>query len=144
APRCGGARRCTRRCPRRGARGRAPRARRDRAGGGLLRACGAPGPRTGPGGAMSRRHVRTALAAWLARAALAAWLAACAGPTRAEPPEPPPEAGDGDYTLEAADSLADQELEVAVGAASGASGDVRRSQRVSFRGGGPRRTLRGG
>jgi len=80
---------------------------------------------------------------WLARMALCAWLA-CAGPSRAEPPEPPPEAGDGDYTLEAADSLADQELEVAVGAASRGSKEVRRSQRVSFRGGGTRGTLRDG
>ena len=61
----------------------------------------------------------------------------------AQSPEPPPEAGEGDYTLEAADSLADHELEVAVGAAS-AGGAPRRSQRVSFRGGGTRGTLREG
>jgi len=63
---------------------------------------------------------------------------------KAQPPEPPPEAGDGDYTLEAADSLADEELEVAVGAASRGGADFRRSQRVSFRGGGTRGTLRDG
>ncbi len=59
------------------------------------------------------------------------------------PPEPPPEAGEGDYTLEAGDSLTDQEVEVAVGAASRGA-DFRRSQRVSFRGGGTRGTLREG
>lgn len=67
-----------------------------------------------------------------------------AGAASAQLPEPPPEAGEGDYTLEAADSLADQELEVAVGAASQSGGSARRSQRVSFRGGGARGTLREG
>src|SRR5215471_5602760 len=60
------------------------------------------------------------------------------------PPEPPPEAGEGDYTLERADSLDDAEVEVAIGAASHGGSDVRRSQRVSFRGGGARGTLRDG
>src|SRR5215471_9145680 len=60
------------------------------------------------------------------------------------PPEPPPEAGEGDYTLERADSLDDAEVEVAIGAASHGGSNVRRSQRVSFRGGGTRGTLRDG
>jgi hypothetical protein len=63
---------------------------------------------------------------------------------RAQSPEPPPEAGEGDYTLEAADTLADHEFEVTVGAASQAGAAPRRSQRVSFRGGGTRGTLREG
>ena len=79
---------------------------------------------------------------------LALWLVASARAVHAvtpePPPEPPPEAGDGDYTLEAADSLADDELEVAVGAASSGSSRLRRSQRVRFRGGGTRGTLREG
>ena len=60
------------------------------------------------------------------------------------PPEPPPEAAEGDYTLERADSLDDAEVEVAIGAASHGGSDVRGSQRVSFRGGGARGTLRDG
>lgn len=60
------------------------------------------------------------------------------------PPEPPPEAGEGDYTLEARDTLSSEELEFAVGAASSGGSRVRRSQRVSFRGGGARGTLRDG
>ena len=63
---------------------------------------------------------------------------------RADTPEPPPEAGEGDYTLESADSLADDELELAVSAASDGRSGVRRSQRVTFRGGGTRGTLRDG
>jgi hypothetical protein len=63
---------------------------------------------------------------------------------RAQSPEPPPEAGEGDYTLEAADTLADHEFEVTVGAASQLGAAPRRSQRVSFRGGGTRGTLREG
>ena len=62
----------------------------------------------------------------------------------AQPPEPPPEAGEGDYTLEQADSLDDAEFEVAIGAASRGGSELRRSQRVSFRGGGARGTLRDG
>jgi hypothetical protein len=62
-----------------------------------------------------------------------------------EPPsEPPPEAGEGDYTLEARDSLDDEEFELAVAASGGNGAHVRRSQRVSFRGGGARGTLRDG
>src|SRR5262249_33795468 len=71
-------------------------------------------------------------------------ISALASRARAQPAEPPPEAGEGDYTLEAADSLADDELEVAVGAASRGGADFRRSQRVSFRGGGARAPLRDG
>lgn len=59
-------------------------------------------------------------------------------------PEPPPEAGDGDYTLEAADTLGDDELVFSVAALGGGGAGVRRSQRVSFRGGGARGTLRDG
>ena len=73
-------------------------------------------------------------------AALGPWTARA----QSEPPEPPPEAGEGDYTLEAADSLSEEEVEVAVGAASRGGSELRRSQRVSFRGGGTRGTVRDG
>jgi len=63
---------------------------------------------------------------------------------RAQSLEPPPEAGDGDYTLERADSLDDAEFEVAFGAASHGGSEFRSSQRVSFRGGGTSGTLRDG
>jgi hypothetical protein len=76
----------------------------------------------------------------LACAALLAFVARA----RSQTLEPPPEAGDGDYTLEQADSLDDAEFEVAIGAASRSGSDFRRSQRVSFRGGGARGTLRDG
>ena len=77
------------------------------------------------------------------RAALLALVVASVA--RAQSLEPPPEAGEGDYTLERADSLDDAEFEVAIGAASHGSGsDFRGSQRVSFRGGGARGTLRDG
>ncbi len=62
----------------------------------------------------------------------------------ADTPEPPPEAGDGDYTLEAADSLADDEFELSVSAASDGGTRVRRAQRIAFRGGGTSGTLRDG
>ena len=78
----------------------------------------------------------------VAAAMLCGALAVCAA--RADTPEPPPEAGEGDYTLESADSLADDELELAVSAASDGRSGVRRSQRVTFRGGGTRGTLRDG
>jgi hypothetical protein len=62
-----------------------------------------------------------------------------------EPPsEPPPEAGEGDYTLESADSLPDEEFELAVAASGGNGAHVRRWQRMSFEGGGARGTLREG
>ena len=77
-------------------------------------------------------------------AALIAPLLAAASVAFAQPPEPPPEAGEGDYTLEQADSLDDAEFEVAIGAASRGGSELRRSQRVSFRGGGTRCTLRDG
>ncbi|MCE9626738.1 MAG: hypothetical protein K8R56_02335, partial [Candidatus Eisenbacteria bacterium] len=51
---------------------------------------------------------------------------------------------EGDYTLEVRDSLANDELEFTVGAASDGGSRVRRSQRVSFKGGGTRGTLRDG
>ncbi|MEQ1833899.1 MAG: hypothetical protein ABL977_12660, partial [Candidatus Eisenbacteria bacterium] len=50
----------------------------------------------------------------------------------------------GDYTLEAVDSLSDDELELAVSAGSSGGRRVQRSQRVTFRGGGTRGTLRDG
>ena len=76
-------------------------------------------------------------------ALLLAWL--CSAPiVRAQSFEPPPEAGEGDYTLERADSLDDAEFEVAIGATSHGGSSYRGSQRVSFRGGGARGTLRDG
>jgi hypothetical protein len=66
-------------------------------------------------------------------------------PPPSEPPsEPPPEAGEGDYTLESRDSLDDEEFQVSVAASGGSGAHVRRSQRLSFRGGGARGTLREG
>lgn len=62
----------------------------------------------------------------------------------AQPPEPPPEAGEGDYTLERADSVAAGEVEVVVGAAGAGNARARGSQRVSFRGGGASGTIREG
>ena len=95
---------------------------------------------------MRRARIVAALA--LLVAALALLVAALATLAHAQepdtPPEPPPEAGEGDYTLEARDTLASEELEFAVGAASSGGSRVRRSQRVSFRGGGVRGTLRDG
>src|SRR5262245_1802147 len=76
-------------------------------------------------------------------AVILAWLA-CARVAQSQSLEPPPEAGEGDYTLERADSLDDAELEVAIAAASNGGSELRRSQRVSFRGGGARGTLRDG
>ena len=58
--------------------------------------------------------------------------------------EPPPEAGEGDYAWELADSLSEDEFELAVAAASRVGAAPRRSQRVRFRGGGARGTLREG
>jgi hypothetical protein len=68
----------------------------------------------------------------------------CCPVARAQTLEPPPEAGEGDYTLERADSLDDAEFEVAIGATSHGGTSYRGSQRVSFRGGGARGTLRDG
>src|SRR5580765_933136 len=65
-------------------------------------------------------------------------------PTDSPPSEPPPEAGEGDYTLESRDSLDDEEFQVSVAASGGSGAHVRRSQRLSFRGGGARGTLREG
>ena len=79
-------------------------------------------------------------------AVVLAWVAciASARAARAQQIEPPPEAGEGDYTFERADSLDDAEVEVAIGAASRGGSELKRSQRVSFRGGGARGTLRDG
>jgi len=78
------------------------------------------------------------------RVALLAVTLALARAAHAQSLEPPPEAGAGDYTLERADSLDDSEFEVAFGAASRGGSEFRGSQRVSFRGGGARGTLRDG
>jgi hypothetical protein len=78
------------------------------------------------------------------RAGVVLAVLACAAIVHAQSLEPPPEAGDGDYTLERADSLDDAELEVAFGAASHGNSAFRGSQRVSFRGGGTSGTLRDG
>src|SRR5262245_28809147 len=84
----------------------------------------------------ARRHVSLVLACLACVAAARAAVA--------QEVEPPPEAGEGDYTFERADSLGDAEVEVAFGAASRGGSELRRSQRVSFRGGGARGTLRDG
>lgn len=67
----------------------------------------------------------------------------CASRAGAQTPEPPPEAGEGDYTFERADSLGRDELEWSVGA-SRDGGAARRLQRVSFRGDGAQGVLRDG
>ena len=51
------------------------------------------------------------------RVVLASAFAVFASLARAQAPEPPPEAGEGDYTLELADTLAQDEVEVGGGAA---------------------------
>jgi hypothetical protein len=76
--------------------------------------------------------------------ALVVVLAVAPGTAVAQPGEPPPEAGEGDYALEVPDSLGEQELELVVGASSRTGSPARRSQRVSFRGGGARGTIREG
>ena len=81
---------------------------------------------------------------WRACAALCGLVLCSARGALADTPEPPPEAGEGDYTLEAADSLADDELELSVSAASDGGARVRRAQRIAFRGGGTSGTLRDG
>ena len=76
---------------------------------------------------------RVVVVSWLLFASLA----------RAQAPEPPPEAGDGDYTLEVADTLAQDELEVGVGASrDGAL--ARRLQHVRMQGEGVQASWREG
>ncbi|MEO5988989.1 MAG: hypothetical protein ABIU54_01660 [Candidatus Eisenbacteria bacterium] len=80
-------------------------------------------------------------------ARMAAWVCAFLlgiGSARAQTLEPPPEADDGDYSLEAADSLAEGDLELAYGAAGRVGGASQRSQRVRFRSHGAGGTLRDG
>ncbi len=62
----------------------------------------------------------------------------------AQTPEPPPEAVDGDYVYEAADTLAHDELEWSVGAAREGAREARRLQRVRFRGDGAQGSWRDG
>jgi len=72
----------------------------------------------------------------------------CAGLAHADVPappvEPPPEAEGGDYSLEAADSLAEGDLELAYGAGGKVGGASQRSQRVRFKSRGAGGTLRDG
>src|SRR6185369_7271845 len=91
---------------------------------------------------LARLGARATEPSVIRRAALLALVVASVA--RAQSLEPPPEAGAGDYTLERADSLDDAEFEVAIGAASRGGSEFRGSQRVSFRGGGARGTLRDG
>src|SRR5207249_528049 len=118
--RCGRRLRTARRAARGGARRLTSRAGRDGARGVVMVANAARG--------LVRRCC--VLAAWLLVLALGTRLVHADEPEPAgsSEPEPPPEAGDGDYTLESADSLGDDELELSVAAAGGAGSGVRRSQ----------------
>jgi len=59
--------------------------------------------------------------------------------------EPPPEAESGaDYAIEAADSLADETIEVGLGATGRPGGGPRRTRRIRFRGEGLNATMREG
>lgn len=83
-------------------------------------------------------HLRSRALAW------ACVLIMGAASARAEPLEPPPEAQGGDYALEAADSLAEGDLELAYGAGGRVGGPSQRSQRVRFKSRGAGGTLRDG
>ena len=62
-------------------------------------------------------------------------LVALTGPSYAQPLEPPPEAPEGtDYVIEPADTLAEGDVELGVGAASRAGGAPARRRRVRFSG----------
>ena len=80
----------------------------------------------------------------MTRLVAGALLCLACGVACAQPPEPPPEAVEGDYTLERADSVAAGEVEVVVGAAGAGGARARGSRRVSFRGGGASGTIREG
>ncbi len=77
---------------------------------------------------------------WLGMAAM--WVIATSA--LAQTLEPPPEAGSGDYSLEAADSLAEGDLEVAYGTGGKVGGTSQRSQRVKFKSHGAGGSLRDG
>ena len=80
------------------------------------------------------------------RAALALALAAtlAAAPARTGELVPPPEAGEGDYELERADSLADGAYETSYSASGTPRTSPRRAQRLRCRGGGTSGSLREG
>jgi len=75
---------------------------------------------------------------------LAAALLALAGAARATDLVPPPEAGEGDYELELADSLAEGAYETSWSASGTSRTAPKRSQRLRFRGGGTSGSLREG
>jgi len=96
-----------------------------------------------------RRGTRRALALALAAAPaamLTAILAAMlsASPAPADELVPPPEAGEGDYELERADSLADGAYETSYSASGTPRTAPKRAQRLRFRGGGTTGSLREG
>lgn len=84
------------------------------------------------------RRLATLLATLLATALLAASAA------HATELVPPPEAGEGDYELELADSLAEGAYETLYSATGTSRTAPKRSQRVRFRGGGTSGSLREG
>jgi len=75
---------------------------------------------------------------------LAALATALAAAAHAQPAEPPPEADEGDYTYELADSLADGDLETSWSAAGDAGRAPRRAQSVRFRARGAEGRVRDG
>lgn len=77
-------------------------------------------------------------------AAFAALALSLVAPARAEELLPPPEAGDGDYELERADSLADGAFETTYATTGTSTTAPRRAQRLRFRGGGTSGSLREG
>jgi len=93
---------------------------------------------------MVPRRGSRAVRAWLVALLLGALARLARADEGAPAPEPPPEAGEGDYAWELPDSLTEDEFELAVGAFGRGTGTPRRSQRVSFQGGGARGTLRDG
>lgn len=77
-------------------------------------------------------------------APLALALMCAATASHAQPAEPPPEAQDGDYTYELADSLADGDLETLWSATGDAGRAPRRAQSVRFRARGAEGRVRDG
>lgn len=78
------------------------------------------------------------------RAFAACMIAAMFATARADELVPPPEAGEGDYEIERADSLADGAYETSYSAGGTPRTAPRRAQRVRFRGGGTSGSLREG